>query len=206
MQPQIVPIVGGAIAGLLPTILTAVVAWLNNRGLQARRTQALALAQQRIAFLADWVKAQEDLSSSDQLEALKRSVSDELNTLRSELSDILDDRRRAALAETPAERAFLQKVLLTYAPRSPAAWVFHTLFYMSLGVTGILVLLTAVGSDPTTLASTIGCLDVPGLILTLVFQQLARQADKRVQLALQAHVTAAPVAAAVPSIPAAPGD
>ncbi len=138
MHEQILPIVGAAIAGLLPTILTAVVAWLNNRTIQTRRTQALTLAQQRIAFLADWVKTQEDLSSSDQLEALKRSVSDELNTLRSDLSDILDDHRRAALAETPAERAFAQKVLLAYAPRSPAAWVFHTLFYMSLGVTAIL--------------------------------------------------------------------
>ncbi len=206
MHDQILPIVGAAIAGLLPTILTAVVAWLNNRTIRTRRTQALALAQQRIAFLADWVKAQEDLSSSDQLEALKRSVSDELNTLRSDLTDILDDHRRAALAETPTERAFLQKALLTYAPRSPAAWVFHTLFYMSLGVTGILIALTAIGNDPTALAPTIACFDVPGLVLTLVFRQLALQADKRAQQVLLAHPMAPPAAAAASSTPAALGD
>ncbi len=181
MQAQLIPIVGGAVAGLLPTILTAVVSWLNNRGIQARRTAALALAQQRIAFLLDWIKAQEGLTTPDQLDGMKNSVSAELDGLRSQLNDILDEHRR--VLDIAEERPLIQKIFLTYGPRSSAAWVFHTLFYMSLGVTAILFLVTATGypGDPQGMYTTLGCFDVPALILTFVFRQLALQADKRAQ-------------------------
>lgn len=192
MQAQLIPIVGGAVAGLLPTILTAIVSWLNNRGIQARRTAALALAQQRIAFLLDWIKAQEGLVPQDQLDGMKTSVSTELDDLRSQLTDILDDHRR--VLDVSEERSFMQKIFLTYGPRSSAAWVFHTLFYMSLGVTAILILITVSGyqGDPQGMYSTIGCFDLPALILTFIFRQLALQADKRVQQTLKPVVPSQP--------------
>src|SRR5512146_2752852 len=148
MQAQIIPIVVGAVVGLFPAILTAVIAWLNNRSLQARRAQALTLAQQRIAFLLDWIKAQEGLSTPEKMEDLKNSVSGELNSLRLQLQGILDEHHR--VNDSAEERTLLQKLLLTYAPRSTNAWVFHTLYYMSLGVTAILILVTATGytNDP----------------------------------------------------------
>ncbi len=194
MQAQLIPIVGGAVAGLLPTILTAVVSWLNNRGIQARRTAALALAQQRIAFLLDWIKAQEGLTTPDQLDGMKNSVSAELDGLRSQLNDILDEHRR--VLDIAEERPLMQKIFLTYGPRSSAAWVFHTLFYMSLGVTAILILITASGfqGDTQGLYSTVGCFDVPAVLLTLVFRQLALQADKRAQQLLKPVLPPRPAA------------
>jgi hypothetical protein len=182
MQAQIIPIVGGAIVGLLPTILTAIVSWLNARSIQARRTQALALAQQRIAFLSDWIKAQEDLSTPEHLDQMKSSVSDELSAMRVQLADVLEDHRRPV--DLAAERTFFQKLFLIYTPRSVGAWVFHTLFFMSVGMTAIMILLTAFRTlDP--LDTAIACLDLPGLILSVVFRQLAVEADKRAQQALK---------------------
>lgn len=180
MPAQIIPIVGGAIVGLLPTILTAIVSWLNARSIQARRTQALALAQQRIAFLSDWIKAQEALSGPEQLDRMKSSVSDELSTMRLQLADVLEDHRRPV--DLAAERTFFQKLFLIYTPRGVGAWVFHTLFFMSVGVTAILILLTTLRTlDP--LDTAIACLDLPGVVLSVIFRQLAAEADKR---ALQA--------------------
>lgn len=200
MPAQIIPIVGAAIAGLLPTILTAVVSWLNNRSLQARRTQALALAEQRISFLQDWVKAQEGLTTPPQLDDMKDSVSDELSALRTQLADIMEDHRRTA--DPAAERLALEKIFLMYAPRSAGAWVFHTLFYMSLAVTGIFVLLTATRSlDP--LDTAIACLDLPGLIAAVVFRQLAVEADKRVQDQLKPSPAANPVGETATNSPSA---
>ncbi len=188
MQAQIIPIVVGAVVGLFPAILTAVISWLNNRSIQARRTQALALAQQRIAFLSDWIKAQEGLSTTDQLEAMKDSVSAELNSLRMELAEILDEHHR--VSDAAEEHSLIQKVFLTYGAHSTNAWVLHTLFYMSLGVTAILLLVTATGytSDPQSMYSVIGCFDVPALILAVVFRQLAVQADKKAVEVLKASL------------------
>ncbi len=196
MPQQFIPVIGGAVAGLLPTILTALVSWLNNRSLQSRRAQALTIAQQRIAFLDDWIKAQEGLCAPDRLDQMKNSVSDELSDMRLQLAGVLEDHRRSP-EELVAERTFLQKALLLYAPRSTAAWVFHTLFYMFLGVAAILALLTVTGASTTDAQSvyyTIGCFDVPALIIALVFRQVAVEADRRVQQALspvQAKTTTA---------------
>jgi hypothetical protein len=192
MQAQIIPIVVGAVVGLFPAILTAVISWLNARSLQGRRTQALALAQQRIAFLQDWIKAQEGLSAPEEMQNVRNSVSAELDSLRVQLQGILDEHHR--VNDAAEDRSLLQKILLTYAPRSTNAWVFHTLFYMSLGVSAILILITATGytSDPQGMSSAIACFDIPALILALVFRQLAVQADKKTQQALPASMPSQP--------------
>ncbi|HEX8992820.1 MAG TPA: hypothetical protein VF784_14165 [Anaerolineales bacterium] len=208
MPEQFVPVLGGAIAGLLPTILTAIVSWLNNRSLQSRRTQALAIAQQRIAFLDDWIKAQEGLCTPDRLDQIKGAVSDELNDLRLQLADVLEDHRRPP-EQIIAERTFLQKALLVYTPRTGAAWVFHTLFYMSLATGAVLGFLTALGSSTTDAQSvyvTIGCFVVPTLILAFIFRQVAIEVERRAVQADKA-VTAAPAPAeAAPRSASAAGD
>ncbi len=190
MQAQIIPIVVGAVVGLFPAVLTAIISWLNNRSIQARRTQALALAQQRIGFLSDWIKAQEGLSTPDQLQAMRDSVSGELNSLRVQLAEILDEHHRAA--DAAEEHSFIQKAFLTYGAHSTNAWVLHTLYYMSLGVTTILILVTATGytNDPQSMYSVIGCFDVPALILAVVLRQLAVQADKKAQQTLKPSLPA----------------
>ncbi len=194
MPAQFIPVIGGAIAGLLPTILTAVVSWLNARSLQGRRTEALAIAQQRIAFLDEWIKAQEGLSTPDRLDQMKSSVSDELSELRSQLADVLEDQRRPP-EQLIAERTFVQKALLIYAPRTATAWVLHTLFYMSLGTASILALIIALGASGTDAQGiyyTIGCFIVPALILAFIFRQVAVQAERK---AIQAQKGAAAVPA-----------
>ncbi len=203
MQAQIIPIVVGAVVGLFPAILTAVISWLNNRSIQARRTQALALAQQRIGFLSDWIKAQEGLSTSDQLEAMKDSVSAELNSLRLQLAEIMDEHHR--VADTAEEHSLIQKIFLTYGARTTNGWVLHTLYYMSLGVTAILLLVTATGytSDPQSMYSVIGCFDVPALIAAVVFRQLAVQADKKALQALKPSLPASTPAVEAKSQPSA---
>ncbi len=185
MNTQMIAIVGGAVAGLLPTVMTAVVGWLNSRSLQARRTAALNLAQERINFLGAYVKAQEDLCSSEQLDQIKRSVSNELSDMRQRLTDVLDDeshRSAELFAELSGEGSLLQRALLAYAPRSVAGWVLHTLFYMFLGVT-VILLVWNVFSDPTTRLGAILIFDLPAIIITLIVRHLAAQADRRAQQA-----------------------
>lgn len=200
MPQQFIPVIGAAVAGLLPTIMTAVVSWLNNRSLQSRRTEALAVAQQRIAFLNDYIKAQEGLCTPDRLDQLKSSVSDELSDLRMQLADVLEEHRRPP-EQVIAERTFLQKALLIYAPRSGAAWALHTLFYMFLAVGAILGFITAVGAgtmDAQTLYATIGCFVVPAFILAFIFRQVAVEVERR---ALQAEKAVSAVQAPAEAAP-----
>ncbi len=208
MPAQFIPVIGGAIAGLLPTIMTAVVSWLNTRSLQSRRAQALAIAQQRIAFLDDWIKAQEGLCTPDRLDQLKSSVSDELADLRLQLADVLEDHRRPP-EQIIAERTLLQKALLIYAPRTGAGWALHTLFYMSLATAAVLAFLTAGNAgtmDPQSLYYTIGCFVLPALILAFIFRQVAVQVERRT-LQAEKGITATPVAAgAAPGSASAAGD
>ncbi len=205
MQAQIIPIVVGAVVGLFPAILTAIISWLNNRGIQARRTQALALAEQRIAFLSDWIKAQEGLSTSEQLEAMRGSVSGELNSLRAQLAEIMDEHRRPA--DAAEEHSLIQKIFLTYGARSTNGWVLHTLFYMAMGVTAILLLVTATGytNDPQSMYSVIGCFDAPALILAVVLRQLAVQTDKKAVQAMKPGVPAAQLSSDTVGRPSAAG-
>lgn len=209
MPQQLVPVIGGAIAGLLPTILTAVVSWINTRTIQSRRTQALAIAQQRIAFLEDWIKAQEGLSTPDRLDQMKNSVSDELTNLRSQLADTLDDHRKPP-EQIIAERTLLQKVLLIYAPRTGAAWALHTLFYMSLATGVVVGLLAAVaaagGTDAQSLYATVGCFVIPAFILAFIFRQVAVEAERRTMQADKAASVMPASAEAGPGPAAAPGD
>jgi hypothetical protein len=178
MQAQIIPIVGAAIAGLLPIVLTAVISWLDKRSILARRSQALSLAQQRIEFLSAWIKAQESLCSIERFEEVKRAVSDELMQLREHLNDILDDEHNQS-RETVGDKQFLQKLFLIYIPRNVAGWVFHTLFYMSLSVTVIVVLLTLTSTERNVIGTVVACADIPSVVAVLAFHYLATMADRK---------------------------
>src|SRR5215475_1315595 len=102
---QYLPLVtsGGALAGLLPSILS----WFEKRGLDSKRTQALAVAQQRVEFLNAWVKGQEPLCSPESFAKIKRSVAEEMIEIKAHLNEVLEEAGPAS-KDPIKEKPFLQ--------------------------------------------------------------------------------------------------
>jgi len=58
----------GALAGLIPVVLTALLTWIEKRGLEARQNHMLDLAQRRVTFLQAWLDIQRALCSPERFE------------------------------------------------------------------------------------------------------------------------------------------
>lgn len=174
----------GALASLLPVLITAVFKWFERRSHHHRRQRALDLAHKRVSFLSDWVKAQENLAAEDEeLQSARSTVARELRQLIAAIT--------VSPVTTPQldQRSRLRRLFLAYWPTSGWAFVLHVTFYALMG----LWLLTVIGytaegqwgMDPETLqfdaAFLAGELLVFGA-LALMFcwvWVLARRADRK---------------------------
>jgi len=145
---QMIIIIVGAFAGLFPALLTWATSWFEKRSLAAKQNRALDMARRQIEFIDDWVKVQEGLTTTERFEAIKKEASQELDNLQKSLSEQLTEEREKKEEEVE-EKNLLQRLFLAYWPSSVAGWVWHTLFYMFLSIT-VLILLTAFGIDPET--------------------------------------------------------
>jgi hypothetical protein len=192
----------GALAGLLPAGLSGFFSWRAQRSRDARHDRLVRLAQARVAFLQAWLAVQKDVSSAEQLEAVKLSVAGELERIRQALPADLAT-APAAAAEGQRERNALQRALLIYTPLSVTASVLHTLFYMLLSITLLLYALAlyngisgAYALGNLLLGTTVFALPI-GIVL-LIIRRAARQLDRRSlqrQLAQEAGGEPAPAAA-----------
>ncbi|MBN1661494.1 MAG: hypothetical protein JXA93_24085 [Anaerolineae bacterium] len=186
---QIMAIVVGAIAGLLPIVLTTLISWMDRRTRLSKQTQALNLAQKRVEFLSGWLKAQELLCSPQEWEQLKRSASEELVALRQHLTDILEEEQRRPI-EVAEERSPVQKLFLLYRPRTASGWILHTLFYMFASITTLYVIymLWPMEGWSWTFDAFVesAIVTLVGVTIALFFRRLAVAADRRAeqQLAL----------------------
>jgi hypothetical protein len=144
---QLIIIIVGAVAGLLPVLLTSALSWLEKRSLATKQNRALDLAKRHIEFLDSWVKVQETISSSERFEEIKLEASEELDQLRISLSERMVEEEEEQDIES-GERNLLQRLFLAYWPHNAAGWVWHTLFYMFLGMTVLWAF--AIGIDPDT--------------------------------------------------------
>jgi hypothetical protein len=116
-QTPLLTALAGALAGILPIILTFVFGWLSQRGLAARRAEAVNLAKQRVEFLTGWIQAQQALGPDGKLNEMKPALLIELDEVWESVVDLeLSETFYAPLAR----RSLLQRLFLLYAPVTPS--------------------------------------------------------------------------------------
>jgi hypothetical protein len=172
----------GALAGILPIILTFLFGWLSQRGLSARRAEAVNLAKQRVEFLTGWIEAQQALGSDGKLNEMKPAVLIELDEVWESVVDLeLSETLYAPLAR----RSLLQRLLLLYAPVTTFGWVYHALYWAAVGSLSFLALLVAYTLLSLQLEIIAGNLyaavfyGTPSLIVALLFRWLAVKEDRK---------------------------
>ena len=192
MKEQITIVIIGALVGLFPTLLATFIKWLDKRGLTARQDRALSMAQQRVEYLNAWIKVQETLCSPEQFDEIKQEVSNELVQINRNLRENLVEEEDEFV--TFEERNSLQRLFLLYTPRSVSGWVFHIIFYMSLGGLAA-ILISGFGLGVGTRGWSVGYLIgewiflSPLVLLIFLFRWLAvrsdRAADKKMEAQLE---------------------
>ena len=192
MKEQITIVIIGALVGLFPTLLATFIKWLDKRGLTARQDRALSMAQQRVEYLNAWIKVQETLCSPEQFDEIKQEVSKELVQINRNLRENLVEEEDEFV--TFEERNSLQRLFLLYTPRSVSGWVFHIIFYMSLGGLAA-ILISGFGLGVGTRGWSVGYLIgewiflSPLVLLIFLFRWLAvrsdRAADKKMEAQLE---------------------
>jgi hypothetical protein len=128
---DILTVLIGGLVGLLPIIMSSVLAWLDKRSLSAKKHHALELAKSRIDFIDRWVKVQQDVTSAERFEQIKRETTSELDQLKTELSEILVEEQKPE-PEKENGKNLLKRLLLLYRPRNFSGWITHIVFYIVL--------------------------------------------------------------------------
>jgi len=192
MKEQITIVIIGALVGLFPTLLATLIKWLDKRSLTTRQDRALSIAQQRVEYLNAWIKVQETLCSPEQFDEIKQEVSNELVQINRNLRENLVEEEDEFV--TFEERNSLQRLFLLYTPRSVTGWVFHIIFYMSLGGL-VAILISGFGLGMGTRGWSVGYLIgewiflSPFVLLIFLFRWLAvrsdRAADKKMETQLE---------------------
>ncbi len=165
-------------------MLTGLLSWVEKRGFEARQDRCIRLAQKRVLYLRSWWNVQSAVCAPEELASRRQAVSAELDQIGAELQKVLAE--SAGGAARRGERDLLQRLLLLYAPRTAVAWVWHTLFYVLLGMTAFLlyVALTVTESN----WEGFGCLATPLLAVAVIAHILARRADRLALVELTADM------------------
>lgn len=153
MSDTILVAIIGALAGLIPPLLTVLYGWNEKRGIFAAKKRAIELAQNRVAFLNTWVQTKQSISTEKEFQETKELIGRELSLLFSNLSNTLTELESPVIT---LKRNWFQKIFLIYRPHQPSAWVLHVLFYMFLGLISFVLVALLVsgehfrGIDPDT--------------------------------------------------------
>ena len=132
MKDSIMVAIIGAIAGVLPIVITKFSDWSERKKVANKLKRSLAVAKTRIEFLDAWLVLQERILSGEQLEAKYAGVSRELDQLRDEVKK---------LSFTPevqhvlvSDRSLWQRMFLAYRPHRISGWLFRLAYYITLGI------------------------------------------------------------------------
>jgi hypothetical protein len=183
-QTPLLTALAGALAGILPIILTFLFGWPSQRGLSARRAEAVNLAKQRVEFLTGWIRPQQALGPDGKLNEMKPALLIELDEVWESVVDLeLSETFYAPLAR----RSLLQRLFLLYAPVTTFGWVYHALYWAAIGSLSFLALLVALSLLSLQLETLAGNLyaavfyGTPSLVLALLFRWLAVKEDRKAE-------------------------
>jgi hypothetical protein len=124
----------GALLGLIPTIASALIVWIEKRDRANQREQAIEFAGKQVTFLSSWLEARQQSETGDKLDKIKEMIAAELDEIKAHVDEALEIQVEAP-AKRIKERNFIQRAFLLYAPQSMSARVYRTLFFVFLGMT-----------------------------------------------------------------------
>ena len=183
-QTALLTALAGACAGILPIVLTFFMGWLTQRGLAARRAEAVNLARQRVEFLTGWIEAQQALGPDGKLNEMKQAI---LNELDEAWESVVDLEVPTAFYTPLVQRSLLQRLFLFYAPVTLFGWVYHALYWAAIGSLSFLALLVALSLLSLDLQTLVNNLYVsifygtPSLVLAFLFRWLAVKEDRKAE-------------------------
>ncbi len=174
-----------ALLGLLPTILQALVSWLEKRSLVQRKEETLDFAGRQVAFLSTWMQARQQSDASQKIDEIKNEVASELDAIKVHVNSIMDIPHNRPTVNTD-DRDFFQRLFLFYAPHTADGWVHRGLYFLSLGCILFIFLMGALpdpASPPMTAGDWFGyaILALPFLLLAILFHALAVRSDRRAE-------------------------
>ena len=182
-QKTLIAALVAALLGLLPTILQALINWLEKRSLVQRKEETLAFAEHQVAFLSAWMQTRQQSDSGQKLDEIKNEVASELDGIKAHVNAVMDIPHNRPIVNTN-DRNFLQRLFLLYPPHTADGWVHRGMFFLCLGGILFIFLLGAL-PDPTSAPMTAsdwfgyGVIALPFLLLAALFHALAIHSDRR---------------------------
>lgn len=120
------------LAGLLPVLLTWMLATLDQRGQESRRDKAITVAQKQIQLLQTYLSAQTMASPAAQTETVRQMVAAETERVFRELTEELKEMDRNS--RRSRGKNAVQQLLLLYPMKSLAARLARFLYLVSLPI------------------------------------------------------------------------
>jgi len=180
---EIIPLLA-AIIGLTPVFLK----WLNDRSKEAANRRSVQQAKEQVEFWQTWLQAQREVSTDKHFAELKSEVAQRLDKLIQKYVEIEEKEKSRIL--TGDEHSFFQRIFLLYMPHSASGWIFHTLFYITISFTFMLMIGLSIqpediGARPSweyfkaELGLNIAIL-LFFVIIAFIFQRLARRTERKI--------------------------
>ncbi len=129
---EIIPILA-AVIGLTPVILK----WLNDRSAEAANRRSVQQAKEQVEFWQVWLQAQREVSTDERFAQLKNEISQRLDNLLQKSVEVENKEKTKKLEEE--SHSFFEKIFLMYFPHSTPGWILHTLFYITVSFTFMLM-------------------------------------------------------------------
>jgi hypothetical protein len=129
---EIIPLLA-AVIGLTPVILK----WLNDRSTEAANRRLIQQAKEQVEFWQVWLQAQREVTTDERFALLKNEISQRLDNL---LEKNIEQENKEKIKKHESEsHSFFQKIFLLYLPHTTSGWIFHTLFYITVSFTFMLL-------------------------------------------------------------------
>jgi hypothetical protein len=176
-------VVVAILAAMLPVALTTGLAWLERRGQESRRDQAIESTHKRLQLLHTYLEAQQIALPPEQFAALKLVVAQEIDQLLRALNEQLQILDRTL--DTTRNRSVFQRLFLWHRLRTGWAQTFRALFYLALllstllSISFISTIVTQYGDSPAVAFVALVILIAPTVLPTLLFRWLALRSDRR---------------------------
>lgn len=137
---EIIPLLA-AVIGLTPVILK----WLNDRSTEAANRRLIQQAKEQVEFWQVWLLAQREVTTDERFALLKNEIAKRLDNL---LEKNIEQENQEKIKKHEGEsHSFFQKVFLLYLPHTTSGWIFHTLFYITVSFTLMLLLGLSIPPD-----------------------------------------------------------
>lgn len=184
--PDILKIIAAPLVGLVPVLINIIINWLDKKSVAAKRNAELIYVNQRVSFLMNWYNIQQQIGDPSHLPEIKRRLTEELRDVYSDFAAALVDvndltKEREEKIQRVRNTSAFRKYFLFYTPYNVWGWLYHTLYYMTLVPTLVLIGIVVYEYATQTVSPAILYYQIAAVVLFIlagVFRVLGRQAAK----------------------------